>query len=78
MTFAAAAPKEISSAVGEPDAAADTFPKMLLVHRRQRPDRPAMREKDYGIWQSWTWGDVATEVEALAGGLKTLGFERGD
>src|SRR5829696_5576258 len=56
----------------------DTFPKMLLEHVRVRPGRPAMREKDYGIWQSWSWADVAAEVEALAGGLKALGFRRGD
>src|SRR5260221_494160 len=37
-----------------------------------------MREKDYGIWQSWSWAEVAAEVEALAGGLKGLGFQRGD
>ena len=37
-----------------------------------------MREKDYGIWQSWSWAEVAAEVEALAGGLKRLGFRRGD
>src|SRR5204862_6726316 len=32
----------------------------------------------YGIWQSWSWGEVAAEVEALTGGLKALGFARGD
>jgi long-chain acyl-CoA synthetase len=57
---------------------ADTFPKMLLAHAQRRPDRPAMREKDYGIWQSWSWAETAAEVEALAGGLKALGFARGD
>src|SRR5436305_7653585 len=56
----------------------DTFPKLLLAHARQRPDRPAMREKDYGIWQSWSWAEVAAEVEALAAGLKGQGFRRGD
>src|SRR3954453_15833704 len=30
--------------------AADPFPKLLLDHARLRPDRPANREKDYGIW----------------------------
>ena len=58
--------------------ALDTFPKMLLAHARLRPERPAMREKDYGIWQSWSWAAVAGEVEALAGGLAALGFARGD
>ena len=64
---------------GAPGAGAlDTFPKMLMAHARLRSDRPAMREKDYGIWQSWSWGEVAAEVAALAGGLAALGFQRGD
>ena len=53
--------------------APDTFPKLLLEHARLRPDRPANREKDYGIWQSWTWAEVAAEVEALACGLGVMG-----
>jgi long-chain acyl-CoA synthetase len=56
----------------------DTFPKLLLEHARMRPDRPANREKDYGIWQSWSWAQVAAEVEALACGLSAMGFRRGD
>jgi long-chain acyl-CoA synthetase len=60
--------------LGEPD----TFPKLLLEHARLRPDRPANREKDYGIWQTWTWAQVAAEVEALACGLSAMGFRRGD
>ena len=57
--------------------ALDTFPKLLLNHARVRPDAPAMREKNYGIWQSWTWAQVAEEVRALACGLAALGFRRG-
>ena len=56
----------------------DTFPKLLLAHARQRPDRAAMREKDYGIWQSWSWAELAAQVEALAAGLAAQGFRRGD
>jgi long-chain acyl-CoA synthetase len=59
-------------------AVLDTFPKMLLAQARLRPGRPAMREKDYGIWQGWSWAEMAAEVEALAGGLASLGFARGD
>jgi long-chain acyl-CoA synthetase len=59
-------------------SAPDTFPKLLLEHVRLRPNRPANREKEYGIWQSWTWAQVAAEVEALACGLSALGFVRGD
>ena len=56
----------------------DTFPKVLLYNAGRRGDRPAVREKDYGIWQSWTWGAVADEVRALACGLAALGFKPGD
>jgi len=64
--------------VSEAHDAADTFPKLLLEQARLRPDRPASREKDYGIWQSWSWAEVAAEVEALACGLLVMGFRRGD
>src|SRR5262245_26545015 len=57
--------------------ALDTFPKWLLHHARERGGRPAMREKDLGIWQTWTWREAALEVEAIAHGLAALGFGRG-
>jgi long-chain acyl-CoA synthetase len=59
-------------------AAADTFPKLLLENARVRGARPCIREKDYGIWQSWGWGQVAREVQDFAAGLAAIGFRRGD
>ena len=56
----------------------DTFPKLLLYNAERLGDRPANREKDYGIWQTWTWRQVADEVRALACGLADLGLKRGD
>ena len=56
---------------------ADTFPKLLLEHARLRGDRPAMREKDFGIWQTWNWAHVAAGVRAIACGLAFIGFKRG-
>ncbi len=56
----------------------DTFPKLLLHHARVRGGRPAIREKDLGIWQTWTWKEFADEVRALACGLAEHGFKRGD
>jgi long-chain acyl-CoA synthetase len=56
----------------------DTFPKLLAFNAGHYGTRPAMREKAFGIWQSWTWADVATEVRALACGLRVLGCGRGD
>ncbi len=58
--------------------ALDTFPRLLLHHAQVRGERPATREKDLGIWQTWTWSQVAQEVRAIACGLAELGFKRGD
>ncbi|HVJ25203.1 MAG TPA: AMP-binding protein, partial [Burkholderiales bacterium] len=55
----------------------DTFPKLLMHHAQVRGSRPAMREKDRGIWQTWTWKRFADEVRALAGGLHAVGLRRG-
>src|ERR1700694_893096 len=54
-----------------------TFPRLWLEHAHVRGERPATREKDLGIWQTWTWAQVADEVRALACGLAALGFKRG-
>ena len=58
-------------------AGLDTFPRLLLEHARVRGDRPATREKDLGIWQTWTWSQVAADVRSLACGLAAEGFQRG-
>ncbi len=55
----------------------DTFPRYLLRHAKVRPTHPATREKDLGIWQTWSWAEVADEVRALACGLAAQGFQRG-
>ena len=56
----------------------DTIPKLLLRNAQIRGARPAMREKDLGIWQTWTWADTLQEVRDLAMGLRALGLKRGD
>ena len=63
---------------GRVSDALDTFPKLLKRNARERPDHFALREKEFGIWQSWTWRDLETQVRELACGLAELGFERGD
>jgi long-chain acyl-CoA synthetase len=55
-----------------------TLPRLLLRNARECPQRTAMREKDRGIWQAWTWRDFHDHVRNLALGLATLGFRRGD
>ncbi len=56
----------------------ETFPRLLFHHAQVRGQHPAMREKHLGIWQTWTWAEVAENVRALACGLAELGFKRGD
>jgi long-chain acyl-CoA synthetase len=56
----------------------DTFPKLLMMHARVRGSLPAIREKDLGIWQTWTWHQFAEEVRALACALADRGLKRGD
>jgi long-chain acyl-CoA synthetase len=66
-----------ASAVADAHAL-DTVPKLLLRNAARYGDRPAMRHKDFGIWQTWTWARLLEEVRALAVGLRKLGLERGD
>ena len=56
----------------------ETFPAVLLRNAKQWRDRPALREKDLGIWQTWTWGDTLEEVRAFSMGLEVLGLQKGD
>jgi long-chain acyl-CoA synthetase len=54
-------------------AGATTIPALLLEQARARPDRPALREKEYGIWRTFTWREHASYVERLAMGLHEMG-----
>jgi long-chain acyl-CoA synthetase len=56
----------------------DTFPKLLLHNAANWPDDVAMREKDYGIWQTYSWGQVRDSVRDIAYGLSALGLQRGE
>jgi long-chain acyl-CoA synthetase len=55
-----------------------TLPRLLLRNARDLAERPAIREKDRGIWQTWTWGRYCAEVRDFALGLASLGFRRGE
>ena len=59
-------------------AAADTFAKLLNRNANLFGVRPAMRQKDLGIWQTWTWSDLLEIVRAYAVGLNRLGLKRGE
>ena len=59
-------------------SALDTFPKLARANAERLPRHVAIREKDLGIWQSYTWRDYFERSRLIALGLASLGFARGD
>ena len=62
-------------------AATDEFrsiPALLARNVKLYGARPAWREKEFGIWQSWTWEQGAAEIRGIALGFMALGLNRGD
>ena len=55
-----------------------SIPALLARNAREFGDKAAYREKEFGIWQSWTWVEAVKQVEALALGLLSLGAQKGD
>ena len=60
-------------------AVGDTIPKLLLANAQHYGHRQtAMREKQYGIWQAYSWARYLEQVKDFALGLARLGFRRDD
>ena len=55
-----------------------TLPAILERNSIQFAEKPAFREKEFGIWQSWSWKDVYEYVNNLSLGLISLGIKEGD
>ena len=55
----------------------DTIPALFWNAVRQRGDRVWLRQKELGIWKSWTWLQTAEAVREIAAGLQALGLQRG-
>jgi long-chain acyl-CoA synthetase len=56
-----------------------TFPKLLERNAGLFGDRKvAMREKEFGIWQEFTWRDYHEHVKYFSLGMVSLGLSRGD
>ena len=56
----------------------DTVPTMFWRRVQARGDTVAMREKDYGIWQSITWREFGERAKHIGLGLIALGLEPED
>ena len=57
---------------------ASTFPRLLQKHAASRPQATALREKEYGVWQTWNWQRALDDVRDMALGLEALGFRAGE
>src|SRR6516164_3186895 len=55
-----------------------TLPRLLRRNAEQMATRPAMREKNHGIWQTFNWAQYCQEVHDFALGLAAHGFRGGD
>lgn len=65
-------------AVAAADGGLRSIPALLARNAARMGDRPAYREKEFGIWQCWTWAEAQEEIRALALGFLALGLDRGD
>src|ERR1700709_1472072 len=59
-------------------ARADTYPKLLRLNASEHGGEIALREKDFGLWRTFTWNDYQARVHDFARGLGELGLGRGD
>lgn len=65
--------------MGYPDpAVCDTLPKLLEHNANNHPDDVAMREKDFGIWNTTSWKEYRDKVRDIALGMQALGVGKGD
>lgn len=55
-----------------------TAPARIREWAQSQPDRVALREKEFGIWQEYTWDDYWNIVLDAAHGLLALGVDLGD
>jgi long-chain acyl-CoA synthetase len=55
-----------------------TVAALFAKRVRERADKVALREKDFGIWNEYTWADWGEQARLVGLGLRALGLERGD
>lgn len=63
---------------GAPTGALNSIPDLLARNVAAFGSKTAYREKEFGIWQSWSWAEAADEIESFALGLLALGAKEGD
>ncbi|OOY20303.1 long-chain fatty acid--CoA ligase [Thioclava sp. DLFJ5-1] len=68
----------MADAVAKGQESAQSIPALLARNVARYGGYPAYREKEFGIWQSWSWAEAAEKIRAMALGFLSLGVERGD
>jgi long-chain acyl-CoA synthetase len=58
--------------------AGDTVSEMFWTGVETRASQIWMRQKDFGIWKSWTWTQTGEAVAEIGNGLLALGFKQGE
>lgn len=54
-----------------------TIPGLVLSHNNNHPDAVALRYKQLGIWNSYSWSDYLAEVTSSTNALKSLSIGKG-
>ncbi|MFC1944682.1 AMP-binding protein [Chloroflexota bacterium] len=61
-----------------PEMTGTTFPKLLREDVEKWGGRVAMRQKQFGIWNEYTWSESYDNTRRFVQGLLALGMEPGD
>ena len=56
----------------------NTLPRLLLKQAEQQGDKTALREKEWGVWQPFSWHDYVEITAEFAAGLRSLNLGRDD
>ena len=54
-----------------------TIPGLVLSNKQKSPDAVALRYKQLGIWNTYTWDDYYNELSVLADAYKSLSVNKG-
>ena len=68
----------LDPAPSRPTVLGETIPAVFWNAVAMRGDEVWMREKELGIWRSWTWANAGQAVREIAHGLIDLGLQTGE
>ncbi|MBF0390164.1 MAG: AMP-binding protein [Desulfamplus sp.] len=55
-----------------------SIPQLLRLRVNYSSDKVALREKDFGIWNKYTWNSYYAHVRKTALGMRQIGIKKGD